>query len=129
VSYVCLCFNFKAFFYTKLYTSKFGLLDFEYLGQFASGSWEIFTGYSENDGEQYVGIRFSLNSLSFFFVNRTIKLQLTHIYIPPKLFERFLYLSARKGLTTVNIIDNVKCAHHKDILHRLSCISVSFLNL
>jgi hypothetical protein len=54
-------------------------LGLEYLSQDKSGSLEIFTTDSEKDKEQNVRIKFSLEVLSFFFVNCTKKLRSTHI--------------------------------------------------
>ena len=52
--------------FDKEYTHQGWTFGLEYLDDFASDSGEDFTGYSENDGEQYVLRRFSLNSLSLF---------------------------------------------------------------
>jgi hypothetical protein len=52
----------------------------QYLGQYESGSAEMFTTHSLNDKEQNVRIEFSLGAPLFFFVNCTKKLQFTHIY-------------------------------------------------
>jgi hypothetical protein len=54
-------------------------LRLEYLSQDESGSLEIFTTDSVKDKGQNVRNKFSLEALSFFFVNCTKKLQFTHI--------------------------------------------------
>lgn len=52
----------------------------QYLGQYGSGSAEMFTTHSLNDKEQYVRIKFSLRAHLFSFVIWTKKLQFTHMY-------------------------------------------------
>ncbi len=54
-------------------------LRLEYLSQDKSGSMEIFTTDSVKDREQNVRNKFSLEALSFFFVNCTKKLRFTHV--------------------------------------------------
>jgi hypothetical protein len=56
-------------------------LRLEYLSQDESVSMEIFTTDSVKYKEQNVRNKFSLEALSFFFVNCTKKLRFTHIYI------------------------------------------------
>ena len=55
-------------------------LRLEYLSQDESGSLEIFTTDSVKDEEQNARNKFSLEALSFFFVNGTKKLRFTQIY-------------------------------------------------
>ena len=72
--------SYLAQFLLKTVFVKKAKLRLEYLSQDESGSLEIFTTDSVKDEEQNVRNKFSLEALSFFFVNCTKKLRFTHIY-------------------------------------------------
>ena len=69
----------KQFLLKTLFVEK-PKLRVEYLSQDESGSLEIFTTDSAKDKEENVRNKFSMQALSFFFVNCTKKLRFTHIY-------------------------------------------------
>jgi hypothetical protein len=69
----------------------------EYLGQDGSGSAEIFTRESLNDKEQNTRIKFSLEALSFFFVNCKVR----EIQNLSKFFFSMIYTSLDRARQTV----------------------------